>query len=122
MEGGSVTRVAVAVDEEAAVCCYSDDNDDNNNTASVDQEGWNIDMVVDGGGYDVGCKLRWTVMVYGGKLWQSKCKQVRTYDVGLSETNLNGSFLFYIDTKEDCDTNTYRLVHLSNNNVGRRAE
>ena len=71
---------------------------------------------------DAGRKLRRTVMVYGGELWRSKSKQVRTYDVGSSETNLNGSFLFYIDTKEDCDTNTYRSVHLSNNNVGRRAE
>ena len=119
MECGGVARVAVAVDEEAAARRYGDDDDDDD-TAAVDQEGWNIDMVVDGGGS--GRKLRRNVMVYGGELWRSKSKQVRTYDVGSSETNLNGFFLFYIDTKEDCDTNTYRSVHLSNNNVGRRAE
>ena len=51
MECGGVARVAVAVDEEAAARRYGDDDDDDDDTAAVDQEGWNIDMVVDGGGY-----------------------------------------------------------------------
>ena len=59
--------------------------------------------------------LSWFMVANCGKESPNKSKHM----VGSSETNLNGSFLFYIDTKEDCDTNTYRSVHLSNNNVGR---